>query len=146
MPFQGRGRLPDLYTAAAMADMPNPAALQAVPPANVGPALGASQRQATEWVCIVDAPKDVPTPTRDVRIWAVLPNQKSGEGKSAVLAAAIGSKGNHPAESSGWPQKRKGPFRASLPKETFLSVCTMRASLTCILPGDMSRGPVFLSW
>lgn len=42
----------------------------------------------------VDAPKDVPTPTRDVRIWAVLPNQKSGEGKSAVLAAAIGSKGN----------------------------------------------------
>lgn len=112
--LRSRGRLSDLSTAAAMADMPNPAALQAVPPANVGAALRASHSVRRQSGCVSWMHRRMfqrqQETTAAVRIWAILPNQKSGEGQSAVLAAAIGSKGDNPAEVVAGPQKRTGPF------------------------------------
>lgn len=118
--------------------LPNPAALQAVPPANVRrcpSCISASGDRASgcvSWMHRRMSQRQQET-NAAVRIWGILPNQKSGEGKSAVLAAAIGSKRNHPAESSGWPQKRIGPIWHRFRKRQF--GCTMRASLTCIPAG-----------
>lgn len=57
-----------------------------------------------------------------VRMGEILPNQKVGEGKSAVLAAAIGSKRNHPAEVVAGPRKGKGLFEHRCRKRQL--VCT----------------------
>lgn len=87
-----------------------------------------------------------------VRIWVGLPNQSPGQGESAVLATAIGSKGAHPAEVAAGPRKGKGPFGRRFRKRQWQSVrsgCTMHAQAdmqacrgTCLV----DLGPVSLSW
>lgn len=147
--------------------MPNPAASQAVAPANAGSALRAACISASgdgeaqcggcmrvswaAWMHRRMFQRQRET-NAAVRIWVGLPNQSPGEGESAVLATAIGSKGNHPAEVAAGPRKAKGPFERRFRKRQWQSVrsgCTMHAQAdmqacrgTCL----MDLGPVSLSW
>lgn len=78
----------------------------------------------------------------------MLPNQKLGEGKSAVLGAAIGSKGNHPAEVVAGPRKgREGRdlFEHRFRKRQFVCLHDARESDMHTCRETCLVGPVFLS-
>lgn len=97
-----------------------------------------SQRQATEWVCIVDAPKDVPTPTRDHRCREDLgdPAQSEiGRGTVSRLGRCNWLQRRPSCRSSGWSPEKERTFLSIASERDSLSARTMRGSLTCMSAG-----------